>query len=274
MGHLEVILARIQVWLTRLHFVSSWPGSEIIANFKVKLDHSMALRLIFYVLFISNLGPVFAQQDSIVLLNGRVFRGTVISFLNDTLRYTDSESLPGDLPFEITAERIFSFVVNGNESVVYKQDELKGDFLTIEEARFATLGSYDARKTFKPRFVFWSSMVLGYGLSLLDTYYSQQSYNQFVAENGIPPTGVAVGFFGTGPTLMPILSPLVLSTAWGLPSFKIKEKQVLQKDLFGNEIYYRGFHRVAKQKRVFAAVRGSVIGIGLGMISYAVFSPN
>jgi hypothetical protein len=234
----------------------------------------MHLRLIFYLLFFSCLTPVFAQQDSIVLLNGRVYRGTVISFLNDTLKYTDPETEPGDLPFEITSERIFSFVVNGNESVVYKQDELKGDFLTVDEARFATLGSYDARKTFKPRVVFWSSLAIGYGLSLLDTYYTQQSYDDFVAENGIPPTGAAVGFFGTGPTLMPFLSPLVLSTAWGLPSFKVKEKQVLQKDLFGNEIYYRGYHRVAKQKRVFAAAKGSVIGIGLGIISYAVFSPN
>ena len=144
----------------------------------------------------------------------------------------------------------------------------------MEEVRFTTLGSYDARKTFKPRFAFYSSIAIGLGVSMLDTYYSQKSYDKFVEVNLVPPTNAAVGFFGTGPTLMPLLVPLVLSASWALPTFKIKSHQILQKDLYGNEFYYRGFHRIAKQKRIFASIKGSVIGIGLGMISYSIFRIN
>lgn len=218
---------------------------------------------------------MFAQQDSIVMLNGKVYRGTFNSVENDLLFYTGKEKKQDDLLLEISTDRIFSYIVNGTETVLYVQDELKGDYLTVDEVRFTTLGSYDARKTFKPRFVFWSSMAIGLGVSMLDTYYSQASYDKFLAENnGIPPTNSAVGFFGTGPTLMPVLVPLVLSASWGLPTFKIKSHQILQKDLYGNEFYYRGFHRIAKQKRIFAAIKGSVIGIGLGIISYSVFRIN
>lgn len=154
------------------------------------------------------------------------------------------------------------------------QNEFIGDFLTVDEARRSTLGSYDARMNFKPRFVFYSSLALGLGVSLLDTYYTQSSYNKFVTENGVPPVNATVGFFGIRPTLMPVLVPLVLSATWGIPSFRIKGDQIIQKNMIGDASYYRGFHRIAKQRRIFAALSGSAIGIGAGMISYFVFTPN
>jgi len=217
---------------------------------------------------------IFAQQDSIILLNGKAYRGSFNSIENDFLYYTGTEKKKENVLVEISTDRIFSYTVNGSETILYKQDELKGDYLTVDEARFTTLGSYDARKTFKPRVAFYSSLAIGLGVSILDTYYSQNAYDEFVSINGVPPTKAAVGFFGTSPTLMPILVPLVLSATWGLPTFKIKSHQILQKDLVGNEFYYRGFHRIAKQKRIFAAIKGSAIGIGLGIISYSIFRIN
>lgn len=220
------------------------------------------------------ISALFSQQDSIILLNGKVYRGTIKSVENGSLYYLGTEKKLENTPIEITTDRVFSFVKTGEETVLYTKDDFKGDFLTVEEARHTTLGSYDARQTFKPRFVFWSSIVVGYGVSLLDTYYTQSSYDNFVKQNGTPPTKAVVGFFGTNPTIMPLVVPLVLSATWGLPSFKIKKDQILQKELFGNEMYYRGFHRIAKQKRIFGAIKGSAIGIGLGMLSYSILRTN
>ncbi len=152
---------------------------------------------------------------------------------------------------------------------MYQQDELKDNFLTVNEARNATLGSYDARQTFKPRFVFWSSVALGYGMSLYDTYLLQKSVDH-KDYSGVHQSG---GFFKSRPTFTPIFVPLVLSVGWSLPSFKIKEKQIIQTHLFNDESYYRGYHRVARHQRVFAALKGSLIGIGAGLITYAVFKP-
>ncbi len=216
----------------------------------------------------------FSQQDSIVLLNGKVYRGEVQKVEAGVLTYTEFKNDGTTEDVDLTTDRLFSYVHEGKETVFYVENEFTGDFLPVESARRATLGSYDARQTLKPRFVFYSSLLVGLGVSILDTYYTQSAYNNFVETNGTPPISAQVGFFGAKPTLMPILVPMVLSGAWAIPSFRIKPKQLLQKNLYGDEQYYRGFNRVARQKRVLAALKGAVIGIGLGYISYFVFTPN
>lgn len=215
-----------------------------------------------------------AQSDSIVLLNGKVYRGEVKKVEAGILTYTELQKDGSTEEIDLTTDRLFSYIHNGKETVFYVENEFTGDFLSVESARRATLGSYDARQTLKPRFVFYSSLAVGLGVSLLDTYYSQSAYDKFVETNGVAPISAQVGFFGAKPTLMPILVPMVLSGSWAIPSFRIKPKQLLQKNLYGDEQYYRGFNRVARQKRVLAALRGSLIGVGLGYISYFAFTSN
>jgi hypothetical protein len=208
-------------------------------------------------------------QDSIILLNGRVFIGPVVSVSDGFLKYTETTKSGETFTSEFDIYRIFSYTQNGTETILYKQDDLKDNFLTVDEARNATLGSYDARKTFKPRFVFWSSMALGYGASIFDTYLLQKTVDhpQYVG------TQTSGGLFKSRPTFMPIFAPLVLSVGWSLPSFKIKEKQMIQTHLLNDKSYYRGYHRIARHKRVFGALKGSLIGIAAGMITYAAFKP-
>jgi hypothetical protein len=210
-----------------------------------------------------------SEQDSIILLNGRVYRGTIIGSSDNVLTYKEIDRKGNEFTGVMEYYRLFSFTQNGVEKVIYEQEELKDNFLKVEEARNATLGSYDARKTFKPRFAFWSSFALGYGVSLYDTYLLQKTINHpdyFGSQT-------TKGFFKSDPTFMPILAPLVLSVGWSFPSFKIKEKQMIQMHLLNDESYYRGYHRIAKQKRILGALRGSLIGIGAGLVTYAIFKP-
>ena len=210
-----------------------------------------------------------SEQDSIILLNGRVYRGTIISTSDNILTYKEIGRKGNEFTGVMEYYRLFSFTQNGMEKVIYEQDELKDNFLTVEEARNATLGSYDARQTFKPRFVFWSSFALGYGASLYDTYLLQKTIDHpdYLGDQK------SKGFFKSDATFMPVLVPLVLSIGWSFPSFKIKEKQMIQMHLLNDESYYRGFHRIAKQKRILGALRGSLIGIGAGLVTYAIFKP-
>lgn len=228
-------------------------------------------------LFLLSSAVLYSQQDSVILLNGKVYTGAISNTssqfrnLEMTIFNYKGESEVIDLSYD----RLFSYTQNGTETVIYTPNEFQGDFLSVEEARHATLGSYDARQTFKPRIPFYSSILLGYGVSLLDTYFSQKSMNEFLADNNnIPPTNATVGLFGKSPTLFPVLLPLAVSATWAIPSFRIKPHQLLQKSLYGDENYYRGFHRVARQKRVLSALTGSAIGITAGMISYFIFTPN
>jgi len=135
--------------------------------------------------------------------------------------------------------------------------------LSIAETKEVTIGSYDARQTFKPRFVFWSSYALGLGASIYDTYLTKKS-----ASDSSLITPLEPGFFRSGPSIAPFFVPVVLSVSWSFPTFKIKDKQILHKDYMNNLNYYRGYHRISKQKRILSSLMGSFAGIATGMTLY------
>lgn len=210
-----------------------------------------------------------SEADSIILLNGRVFRGDITSTDNDLLKFRETDKKGNTFTSEIATYRIFSYTQKGNTTTLYQQDDERDNFLTVDEAKNATLGSYDARQTFKPRVVFWTSFVLGYSATIYDTYLQQKSIDHpdYLGDFTEP------GFFKSRPSLFPFFVPVVLSVGWSLPSFKIKEHQMIQTHLLNDESYYRGYHRIAKQKRMLAALKGSLIGIGTGLVTYAIFKP-
>lgn len=232
------------------------------------------MRLSYFLILFLSITATFtanaqAEQDSILLLNGRVYRGTILSSDNGLLKFREIDKKGNEFNSEMDFYRIFSYTQAGQDHVVYEQDENKDNFLTVLEAKNASLGSYDARKTFKPRFVFWTSLALGYTASLFDTYLPQSVIDNpyYIGSQKSP------GLFKKGPTMVPFAVPILLSASWALPSFKIRDSQMIQKHLLNDESYYRGYHRIAKQKRILSALKGSLIGIGAGLITYAVFKP-
>lgn len=83
-----------------------------------------------------------------------------------------------------------------------------------------------------------------------------------------------VGFFGKGPTMVPFVAPLLFTAVFGLPKMKVRDKHILHKNYHGDNMYYHGFNDYSRKKRTFGALKGSVIGLGLGLISYSIFRIN
>jgi hypothetical protein len=208
-----------------------------------------------------------SQKDSILMLNGKVYKGTIIGLeetLDDSILKYKSISKKGHETNEVLSTyRIFSYTQNGENKVLYHPDEFKGNFLSIEETKHVTIGSYDARQTFKPRFVFWSSYAIGLGASVFDTYLSKKSATDSSLIAPLEP-----GFFKSNPSIAPFFVPAVLSVSWSFPTFKLKDKQMLHKEYKNNANYYRGYHRISKQKRILSSLMGSVAGIATGMTLY------
>ena len=165
---------------------------------------------------------------------------------------------------------MFSYSKNNVESILYQKNEELGNFLEVHESKRYAIGGYDARHTYNPRYVFWSSLAIGYSFSLWDTYLSQKAIDS-------PTANIAdynAGFFGKGPSMLPFAVPIVLTASFGLPNMRVKEKYILHKNMVNDQLYYNGFNSYAKQKRAFSALKGSAIGIGLGMLSYAILKIN
>lgn len=211
-----------------------------------------------------------AKPDSILLLNGKSYVGEITgmgfvksdSVLN--FKYTNKKGRTIFQEFE--TRRIFSYTQNGLSRVVYVPNEFEGDFLTVQETKDVTIGSYDARHTFKPHVPFWTSFGIGLGASLWDTYLTKKEATDSSLVAPKEP-----GFFKGDPSIFPFITPVVLSVAWSFPSFKLKQKKMLHKHYVGNENYYRGYHRIAKQRRMLGALFGSLSGIAVGMVSYYIF---
>lgn len=211
----------------------------------------------------------FSQEpaDSILLLNGKVLNGKILGLEwsnGDSILKYESISKKGTNRVDIVSTyRVFSFTQGGETNVLYRQDEIQGNYLSERETKEVTFGSYDARQTFKPHVAFWSGFALGFGASLIDTYLTKKEANDssLIAPK-IP------GFYKANPTIFPFFVPAVLSVSWSFPTFKLREKNIIHKQYHHNDNFYRGYHRIAKQKRMLGALFGSIGGIAANMIIY------
>ena len=212
---------------------------------------------------------LFSQnfQDSIILLNGKSFIGQ-FEKTNDEFLFFNLKGKNGNDLIMLEKYRVFSYTVDNAETVVYKYDSLSDNFLTVNQSRKFALGSYDARQMYSSKPAFYTSIGLSYGLSLFDTYLTKKAAKEHIIPN------LKTGFFSRKPSILPLTMMLVMPISFGLPSTKVKSKHILQKGLRNDQYYYEGFNNVARQKRSMSALKGSLIGIGLGYLSYGVFKTN
>lgn len=209
-----------------------------------------------------------AEKDSVLLLNGKVYQGEVIGtdvVEGDSVLTIKTLSKKNEtITEQFGLYRIFSYTQNGSENIVYTQNEFLGNYLSITETKAATYGSYDARKTFKPAVPLWTTFGICAGVSLLDTYLTQNTLND---PNYIG-SETSKGFFKDSPSMFTLLVPVAASVVWSFPTFKLKKKNMIHTEYFNNENYYRGYHRIAKQKRMLGSLIGGFSGLALGIISY------
>ena len=220
---------------------------------------------LFSILFIFLSISAFTQsyQDSVLLLNGKSYQCNVIGLEGPSLHFKVENKKGISEDYFIADYRIFSFHQMGKETVLYEQNEEIGNFLRVDESKRYAIGAYDARQTYHTKFVFWSSFAFGYSMSLWDTYLSSKAFDPLLFPDK------KSGFFGKSPTMIPFAAPILLTASFGLPNMRVKDKFILHKNMVNDNMYYAGFNSYSKQKRAFSALKGSAIGIGLGMITYA-----
>jgi len=228
------------------------------------------MKLLFTSILFSISTVTLAQsyKDSILLLNGISYNANITEYKGGVLHFEYITKKGHYKTLEMTRSRIFSYHKNGTESIMYqKNPDIIDDFEVHEMKRYA-IGGYDARQTYNPRYVFWTTLVATYGISLWDTYLTQKAFNpvQFPDLNA--------GFFGKGPTMVPFVAPLVFSLGFAMPKMRVKDKYIVHKNYHGDQMYYNGFNDYSRKKRLFGALKGSAIGLGLGLISYSILKIN
>lgn len=225
---------------------------------------------LFYILFsiLALQSTAQTYKDSVLLLNGKSYQCNVIGLEGPSLHFQveNKKGLAED--YYVGDYRIFSFHHGGKETILYEFNEEIGNFLKVDESKRYAIGAYDARQTYHTNLVFWSSFAVGYSMSLWDTYLSPKAFDPVQFPE------LQSGFFGKSPTMLPFTAPIVLTASFGLPNMRVKDKFILHKNMVNDKMYYNGFNSYSKQKRAFSALKGSALGIGLGMLSYAILKIN
>ncbi len=206
--------------------------------------------------------------DSVLLLNGKSYKCNIKGMEGPSLHFEVQNKRGKVEQYFIADYRINSYYKNGIETPVYKKDDEIGNFLTYNESKRYAIGAYDARQTYKPYYVFFTSMALAYATSLWDTYLPK---SVALDSSHVDFPNVKTGFFQKSPTIIPFTVPILFSVSFGLPNMRVKQKYILHQEGYGDKIYYTGFNSYAKQKRAFSALKGGFIGVGLGLITYAIF---
>lgn len=198
--------------------------------------HLLLTPLLLLPLLTSAQAPV---QDTILTMSGREVPCVILDSLGLEIRYEFVNKRGKTKTGILDRGEIFS-IRGTEESVLYVQDTLIGNWMTEAQVRDFIAGEMDARACHKTGKQFWISFAISAGAA----YASQ-------------------GGFATT-----LLTPLVL-TGWQLvPVLRIQEECISDPSNTWNEFYALGYEKVARPMQLLSALKGGGSGMALGIILF------
>ena len=204
----------------------------------------------------------FCQEkpDVLNLMNGQVVEGTIVDTTNGVVKMQVPLKRKTRL-YEFENYRVYSFIQNKQpETILYRKDTAIGNFLTQQEMRYFFLGERDARLHYNPIGTKIAASLLTFGISLADTYRSDTVSKKFFK-----------GFFKSEPGVITIVAPLFATCLALIPAVQLRIDKISDRNLLNHASYLDGFEKIARSKKVFGALKFSVIGCLAGVASYYIF---
>lgn len=146
---------------------------------------------------------------------------------------------------EMEHDELFSASKAEAEKIYYSLDEPNGDFLSQDEMRAFVIGEKDARYGVRGRF--W--LISGFAVGAISGYAMKAS----VYSVAVPP---------------------LFALSAQIPVVKIKESHISDRAYYQNEDYAAGYASHARSKYTRQALKGSVLGMLVGMLTYAIVDNN
>ncbi|NNE55703.1 MAG: hypothetical protein HKN32_06760 [Flavobacteriales bacterium] len=186
----------------------------------------------------------FFAQDVILTMGGRQIQCVIVDDLGIDIRYEIEKKNGKKRDLRMHRSEIFSITKSGEEELVYyTQDEVLGDWLTVDDMRIFIAGEQDARENYEVQWIVWTGAAAG----AIGAYASQG------------------GLMGT------LAAPVGFTALQLLPNIRIKEETMSNIRYQYNDVYALGYERVARSKRVVAALKSSGIGMVVGVVSWLIF---
>jgi hypothetical protein len=210
------------------------------------------------VLFIS--AGSYAQDSTILLLNGKVIDGIVKENNGEFLKYEFSNK-KNRFVKEIDILRVYSFTAAGKETIVYYQDTMQGNVYSVDEMRMLIYGEADSDKNSKGWPFFAAGMAIGAGHYIFDTFVFDNKETETINESEM---------FGSSPSMMVVIVPFVVPLIGAKIRPRIKSSQTSDPMFLANEQYVIGYQKRSRSKRLMSSFYGTLAGTAIGILAHVI----
>lgn len=187
--------------------------------------------------------PELPAEATLLRMSGNEISGSVLSVDGIDIVMETPRKRRKPKRLEIHKSEVFSMTFTGQnagEWVLYAPDPALGDDLSIDEMRIFIAGEQDARRGFKVWPTTLGGFLVGAGSAIL-------------ADGGL---------------LFTIAPPLAYSAFPLLPVLRIQGASISKPEYKFNEVYALGYERVARPKKLMGAMKGSGLGLLVGIATY------
>lgn len=223
-------------------------------------------KIIYLILFsVFNYMSGYCQTtpDQVNLMNGQTFTGSIVDTTNGLIKLKVPSRKKTRI-YEFEQYRVYSLVHDKQpETILYRQDTAIGNYLSPKEMKYFFLGERDARLHYNPIGTKIAASLITFGLCLADTY----------EKDSLHPNNFFKGFYRSEPGLISIIAPFFATTLALIPAVKLHIDKVSDKTYLNQQSYLDGFEKIGRSKKVFGALKFSVIGCLAGVASYYIFRP-
>lgn len=200
---------------------------------------------ILLILFSFFITPCTRGQDIIWLMNGHTMEGKVVNITESFISYEYRKKNKTYVK-ELDTYRTFSILYgDGHTQILYAQDTATGNVFSAAEMKYFILGEQDAYKYFRAP----GATLMGFSFAATGGMFLAESF-------------------------LVLLVPFLSTGIHTIPGMKINKKRVSDPDHLKEITYVQGYKRVAKNKRIQNAIKGSLIGVLTGVATFHILSNN
>ena len=176
------------------------------------------------------------SQDTLVLLNGDVRVGKITHSDSLSVMYNYQKGKKSKTR-TLSTEIIYSIKIGLNPvQIIYTQGSDYTHQLSVLEMGYYLYGIQDAKSFYRTPWTFWGGVVFNAGVGYL-------LYDNFLAATG----------------------PLAYTVGAGISKVKIKPAINRPVEIMRNSNYQEGYLKVARSKKVYDALTGSLAGLLIGI---------
>ena len=220
-------------------------------------------KILVFLLILMN-STAFCQNDTVQLVSGKQLIVNITEFNKEKVTYNKFQKKSGKIISKdsyIDGYRVFSVTQKGEKSVLYRQDSIIGNPLSVKEMDSFIKGARFAINHYNPKLWALGGAITSFGMVTFDTYLSKSAAD---------PAGLTPGLYrdNAGPVLLSILTPFAFTAVSGTFKVSLNSSKVKDRALLLDDYFIDGYSYKSRSKKVFASLKGSAIGLGLGLLTW------